>query len=155
MIEIELPKDITKYEAKLAGVATKRQAVCVAISAVVLYGIKMLCETFGLYEIKGFLMTVGAILPMTFAVWKPYNMNLEDFLEQAFMGNVVAPTKRKYVSENVYAEEYQKMVDEEHKIIGAYNKVYGLYVPQRRINDPKDRPRQKINKRNPELTGYL
>ena len=155
MIEIELPKDITRYEAKLAGLVTKRQAVCIAISAVLLYGIKSACVTFGLVEAKGFLMMVGALLPMTFAVYKPYNMNLEDFIEQAFINNVLAPSKRKYQIENVYAAEYEELLKEEKHVIGAYNKVYGIQVPQRKINDPKDKPRQKPNPRNPELTGYL
>ena len=155
MIEIELPKDITKYEAKLAGVATPRQAICVGIAAMLGYAVRSLCITVGFEEGEQPLMTLAAIIPLLFAVYKPYNMNLEDFLEQAFVGNVLAPAKRKYQIENEYAKAYEELLKEERSILGAYNKVYGIKVPPRKINDPKDRPRMKVNHLNPELTGYL
>lgn len=155
MIEIELPKDITKYEAKLAGVITKRQAVCIGIASILAFGAKTICNMFELYAIKQYAMMIACIIPLLFIVIQPYNMKLEDFLEQAFINNILAPTKRKYIVENTFAKEYSEMLEEEHKVIGAYNKVYNIKVPQRRINDPKDKPRKKINKRNPELTGYL
>ncbi len=155
MIEIELPKDITKYEAKLAGVATPRQAICVGIAAGIGYIVRAACITAGHEDMATPVMTFTAAIPLLFAVYKPYNMNLEDFLEQAFVGNVLAPAKRKYQIENEYAKEYEQILKEEHEVIGAYNRVYGIKVPPRRINDPKDKPRQNINHLNPELTGYL
>ena len=155
MIEIELPKDITKYEAKLAGTVTPRQALCITLAAVFGFIARMVCNSLELYSITTpAMMLVGAI-PLAFVAYKPFNMNLEDFLRQAFINNILAPSKRKYILENTFAEQYKVLQDEEKKVIGAYNKVYNIKVPQRRINDPKDRPRQKINKRNPELTGYL
>lgn len=155
MIEIELPKDITKYEAKLGGVATKRQVVCVGLAAILGYFARSLCDYVDLPQYKNPAMVFLAIIPILFVACEPYGMKLEEFLEQAFINNILAPTKRKYQVENVYAQQYEKMLKEEKAVIGAYNKVYGIRVPQRKINDPKDKPRQKPNRLNPELTGYL
>ncbi len=155
MIEIEMPKDITKYEAKLAGIITPRQAICVAIAAVAAFGVRAIFRMIGLRSIETFAMMTAAAIPLLFAAWKPYGMKLEEFLETAFINNVLAPTKRKYISENEFRTDYDKIVKEEKHVIGAYNRLYNVKVPHRRINDPKDKPRQKVNKLNPELTGYL
>ena len=156
MIEIEIPKDITKYEAKLAGIVTPRQAICVAIAAVCAFGVRALFKMIGVSnKFETFGMMAAVAIPLLFAVWKPYGMKLEEFLETAFVNNVLAPTKRKYLSENEFRIDYDKIVKEEKHVIGAYNKLYNVKVPHRRINDPKDKPRQKVNKLNPELTGYL
>lgn len=155
MIEIEMPKDITKYEAKLAGVVTPRQAICVVIAVVVGFGVRALFKILGLPQLETFGMMAAAAVPLVFAVYKPYGMKLEEFLESAFVNNVLAPTKRKYISENKYSEDLAMILKEEKHVINAYNRVYNTKPFHRHINDPKDRPRQKINKLNPELTGYL
>ncbi len=156
MIEIEMPKDITKYEAKLAGIATPRQAVCVTIAAILGYMTRSFLKAFELsQDMETFFMMVVAAIPLAFAVYKPYGMKLEDFLGTAVVNFFLAPSKRKYISENTYRKEYDELLKDEKHVISIYNKINNIKPFRRRINDPKDRPRQKVNTLNPELTGYL
>ena len=155
MIEVEMPKDITKYEAKLAGIATIRQAEFFGLGAVLGIALRSAVINIGYPDAANFALIVGVAIPGSFAVFKPYGMYLEDFIMQAFINNVMAPAKRKYEIENKYATEYTEIIKEERKVIGAYNVLHGISKARKAINDPKDVPRKKVNTKNPELTGYL
>ena len=155
MIEVEMPKDITKYEAKLAGIATVRQAEFFGLGAVLGLALRSATINMGYSDIANYVLVVGIAIPASFAVFKPYGMYLEDFIVQAFINNVMAPAKRKYEIENAYASEYTEIIKEERKVIGAYNVLHGVSKARRAVNDPKDIPRKKVNAKNPELTGYL
>lgn len=103
MIELEVPKDIRKYEAKLFGPFTTRQLICFVIACVV---------AFFVYQIVGALIPRDVIifliiivdLPVLLCGWfKPYGMAFEKFAKTAFTTSFVSPSVRKYVTENSFA----------------------------------------------------
>ncbi len=102
MIEIEVPKDITKYEAKLVGSFTSRNVACLVIAAV------FTVPTFLLLKDKvpnslAMLVVLLEAAPWVLLGWvRPYGMKFEQFVKTAFISNVLAPKHRKYVSVNNY-----------------------------------------------------
>lgn len=102
MIEIEIPKDINKYEAKLIGPFSTRQAACFALAALITV------PTFlGLSQAlpRDLCMIICIILAMPFILvgWiKPYGMKFEQFMKTAFISNVLAPAKRLYMTDNMF-----------------------------------------------------
>lgn len=102
MIEIEIPKDINKYEAKLVGPFTTRQAACFVCACVL--GI----PTFLFLKDKvptdlASIITLLVFIPFVLVGWiKPYGMNFELFAQTAFISNFIAPAKRKYVTMNQF-----------------------------------------------------
>lgn len=102
MIEIEIPKDINKYEAKLVGPFTTRQTICFVCACVV--GI----PTFLFLKDKvpqdlAAIITMMIFIPFVLIGWvKPYGMNFEQFAKTAFISNFVAPSKRKYITMNAF-----------------------------------------------------
>lgn len=154
MIEIELPKDITRYEAKIAGVATMRTVVCVGIggslAALVKFGI---CDKFGLTDIQTPLMLLTVIIPCSFMI-HPYGMKMEEFLASVVTTYFLAPQKRKYKTENTIESEFKQIVKREKRLISVYDKNHNIKHNIVR-NDPKDKPQKKVFKGKPEYTGYL
>lgn len=104
MIEIEIPKDINKYEAKLVGPFTTRQTICFVLACVC--GI----PTFLFLKDKvptdvASIVTMIIFIPFVLVGWvKPYGMTFEKFAQTAFISNFVAPAKRKYVTMNQYEQ---------------------------------------------------
>lgn len=103
MIEIRIPKEINTYEAKFIGPFTLRQSVCLLIAlpiCVVLYNVlKPYCPL----DTVGFVMLLPASIAYLFGWFKPYGLKFEKFLENVFISAFVAPSKRKYCTENYYA----------------------------------------------------
>lgn len=154
MIEIEIPKDITKYEAKIAGVATIRQVVCVGIAGILGTAIKFgINDRYNIGELGTVLILIAAIIPCSFLI-KPYGMKMEEFLLSVMTTYVLAPTKRKYRVKNRFEQEFNKMLNREKKIIALYDKNHNIKHNVVR-NDPKDKPAKKVFKGKPEFTGYI
>ena len=101
MIEIEIPKDIRKYESKLIGPLTTRQTVC----AVFACGISVLIYT-SLKEVPSdirFILITIFITPFLLLGWvKPYGMKFEHFAMTTFSSYFLSPKHRKYKTENFY-----------------------------------------------------
>ena len=102
MIEIEIPKDINKYEAKLVGPFTTRQTACFVCACAL--GI----PTFLFLRDKvptdlASILTMIVFLPFVLIGWvQPYGMKFEQFARTAFISNFIAPAKRKYVTMNQF-----------------------------------------------------
>lgn len=105
MIELEIPRDIRKYEAKLFGPFTTRQLICFVAAAVV---------SFLMYSILGSLMPQDVCffviividLPLLLCGWvKPYGMPFEKFAATAFTTTFVSPAVRKYVTDNPFSDK--------------------------------------------------
>jgi len=102
MIEIEVPKDITKYEAKLIASFTTRQVGCLAIAAVIAVPTFLALRDAVPRDVATLIILL-LVLPFVLLGWvKPYGMNFEQFVRTAFISNVLSPKKRKYVTMNVY-----------------------------------------------------
>lgn len=103
-IEIEIPKDITKYESKLIGPLTTRQTVCLVP------GIGLGILVFNVlkpYLSQEMLIGVVMITSLPFLLcgfYKPYSMPFEKFIKSVFISMFIAPAKRKYITVNVYDE---------------------------------------------------
>lgn len=103
-IEIEIPKDITKYEAKLIGPLTTRQTVCVIPGV----GLGVLgYNVFQSFATDEASLFVGILFAAPFLLcgwYKPYGIPLEKFIKTVFVSLVRAPKHRKYITHNVYDE---------------------------------------------------
>ena len=126
MIEIEIPKDIRKYESKLVGPLTTRQTICAVIT----------CATaFCIYKVTAFLpsdfrfILVGiCVTPFLLLGWvKPYGMKFEQFVSTAFVSTIISPKHRKYKTINAYAPEINKDDKSKKKKKKKINKEYLPY----------------------------
>lgn len=134
MIEVQVPKDIRKYEAKLIGPFTLRQLVCFIGACFVAYGGYVSMKTIGLEEHA---VPVCMLLCSPFIAFgwvKPYGMNLEKFLQTALITTILAPSERKYKTKNQYrfaAEAKQKGLDSKAKKnnskLAKKNTIYQAY----------------------------
>ena len=113
MIEIEIPKDIRKYESKLVGPLTTRQTICFVIGAVI--GITIYSVLSFLPQDFKMILVLIAVSPLILCGWyKPYGMHFEKFVQTALISNVLAPVNRKYVTKNLF-EDDAKPVDTKNK----------------------------------------
>lgn len=102
MIEIEIPKDISKYEAKLVASFTTRQVACLVIAGAITVPTFLALGKVAPRDVCSIVVLLEAI-PFVLLGWiKPYGMNFEQFIRTAFISNVLAPKKRKYVTMNIY-----------------------------------------------------
>lgn len=109
MIELEVPKDIRKYEAKLFGPFTTRQLICFVIAVAIAFGAYYLFGSLMPQDVSFFVIII-IDLPVLLCGWfKPYGMPFEKFAKTAFTTTFVSPNVRKYVTENLY---YNKMKEE-------------------------------------------
>ena len=81
MIEIEIPKDINKYEAKLIGPFTTRQTACFVIACALGIPAFTSLKHYGVPQDMCMLITILIFLPAILVGWvKPYGMKFEKFL---------------------------------------------------------------------------
>ena len=117
MIEIEIPKDIRAYEAKLIGPLTTRQLFCIiglGVSCFLTYkaSVNLLGEDSSL--IWFFPMVIA--IPFALIGWvKPYGLTFEKFAKSVFKTMFLAPTKRIYKIKNLH-DEFDKIIDAEEKL---------------------------------------
>jgi hypothetical protein len=104
MIDIEIPKDINKYEAKLVGPFTARQTGCFAAALGVGIPLFMgMTKSLGAPQDVAIIAMIIVVTPFLLLGWiKPYGMAFEKFIQTAFVSNVLSPKKRKYVTDNNY-----------------------------------------------------
>lgn len=122
MIEVKIPKEINTYEAKLIGPFTARQTIALAIAlpaCVILYN--SLGKVLPIDTVVGVLFIPGG-LAFLFGWFKPYGMHFEQFMSKVFISAFVAPSKRKYKTENYYtilADQIEKAeLEEASKAVG-------------------------------------
>ena len=102
MIEIKIPKEVTKYEAKLVGPFTVRQSMVLLIVVPIISLIyvnlsKELNSTVCLY----LCIPIGGIGAL-FGWVKPYGLPFEKYLKSVFINSILAPSVRLYKTENYY-----------------------------------------------------
>ena len=134
MIELEVPKDIRKYEAKLFGPFTTRQLICFVIACAIAYLayqvlISMMPQDFA------FFLIIVIDLPVLLCGWfKPYGMPFEKFAKVAFTTTFISPAARKYVSENIFST---KIEDD-----------------KKRMANLKNTEKKQIKSKNPDLMAF-
>lgn len=150
MIEIPIPQDITKYDAKLIGPFSKRECIAIFISGVMAYGTYFLLNGYGITgDVRNFL-TIVAIVPGAAYGWFKYNgMRLENIIFSFIVYNFLAPKKRIFKTESEFQEKYNLLQENALKKNAVkYKKIQ----QQRKLNEKP--PKIKKHK-NPKLTGYL
>lgn len=102
MIERKIPRDISKYEAKLMLGLTTRQIVIGAPGVALAVGVFFLAKgTIG--DSALFVALLTALPFLAFAAFKPLGMNLETFIQTAMLPMFLAPANRRYKTENTYS----------------------------------------------------
>lgn len=122
MIEIKIPKEVTKYEAKLVGPFTARQCVALLIFVPMIAFCyinlsKVMNSTAALY-ICAPIGGLGAL----FGWIKPYGLPFEKYLKSMFISSFLAPKVRVYKTENYYdilTKEAKKLSPEEEFVLDA------------------------------------
>ena len=99
MIEIQIPKDISKYKTKLWGFSVRQLVICGAVLVLdfILYAIVFKGSKFSVDTLVYIMMAVD-IPPLLFAV-DVQGLPMERFISQFFICNVIAPIRRKNISE--------------------------------------------------------
>lgn len=109
MIEIKIPQEINKYEAKLVGPFTTRQTVCLCCMG-------LLCV--GTYNVlkpvipSDYLYFLCLILGVPFALcgwYKPYGMHFEKFFVAVLFNTIISSSKRVFKSDNVIKTIEEKL----------------------------------------------
>lgn len=126
MIEVQIPKDVRKYEAKLVGPFTTRQLFFFIAASLISYiSFKAISQSLG--SETAIMVCVLLVTPILLVGWyKPYGMPFEKFFQSAFISTVLAPKHRKYKTKNFYKssvlqftplsiKEYKKRLAKEKK----------------------------------------
>lgn len=123
MGDIEIPRDIRRYESKFIGPFTTRQAIFFAIAAGL---VLLIFNSFKDYLNNDLLFGIcffAATPAILFGFLKPYGMTLEKFLRTAFICNILAPKNRLYRSEIMYDfKPLPEEMKEEDKRMQRYKK---------------------------------
>lgn len=116
MIEIKIPQEINKYEAKMVGPFTFRQALCGGIAAVLSWVIyNNLKGMFDQETIIGIIFVISC--PAALIGWiKPYGMPFEKFFVKVFFSTLISPTKRYFKSTDVIEALDKKAVKQAPKV---------------------------------------
>lgn len=118
-IEIKIPKEINKYEAKFIGPFTLRQTLSLGICLPVGVGLYILSKPYVGSDIAGFLVVPPAAIGYLFGWYKPYGMKFEVYLKSAFINSFVAPSKRVYKTENYYSQVLADIKKEDEAELAA------------------------------------
>ena len=102
MIEVQIPKDVSGYEAPLIGPLTSRQAICVAAAAAVEYIYYNIMNALNLGLDMNSVICIGVLLaaPILYlASGKPYGMRAEvyNYFVPSFIANKTRPYETKIV----------------------------------------------------------
>ena len=120
MIEIEIPKDIRQYDAKLIGPFNVRQTACFVSGAIitvpVYFAIRDLIPT----DISLFI-AICIYLPFLLCGWiKVYGLPFERFFLTFVYSTLLAPANRKYKTKNIFDIKENKFeetdLNNEHKV---------------------------------------
>lgn len=103
MIEVKIPKEIKRYEAKAAGPFTLRQLICLIICLPIGIAIYVFSKPYVGDTMAGFLVFIPGGAAYLFGWRKPYGMRFEKYMKTVFVNSVLAPTKRVYKTENYYS----------------------------------------------------
>lgn len=102
-IEIKIPKEINRYEAKFIGPFTLRQTLCLVTCLPIGVGLYILVKPYVGSDLAGFFVIPPAGVGYLFGWYKPYGMKFEKYLQSVFVNSFLAPSKRVYKTENYYA----------------------------------------------------
>ena len=141
MIEVEMMKDIRKYENKFLGPFTKRQIVCIGISLI--YEVPFIIF-FKFIPIDTRCIIASILfIPMYFCGWqKKYGMPYEIYATRLIYRLFMVPAKRIYKNNNIF-RYYNEQIKKKNLILAQ------------KISDKKPKVNRKKNEAIPiEYTPY-
>lgn len=115
MIEIKIPKEVNTYEAKFIGPFTLRQSICLLIAMPACILLYNLLGSIVPRDLLFLFMIIPAGIAYLFGWFKPYGLKFEKFLQNVFITAFVAPSKRKYSTENYFAYLNEQIRKEEQE----------------------------------------
>jgi len=102
LIEIEIPKDIRQFEAKLIGPFNTRQLICFVAGAAIAIPTYLAIKDMAPTDICLF-ASICTFLPFALCGWiKIYGMPFEKFFMSFLYSAILAPGKRKYKTKNLF-----------------------------------------------------
>lgn len=158
MIEIQIPKDIRKYEAKVVSFLTLRGLICaVFMAACAALAYFFMKYVFKMESIENMLpvflifMTPGAL----FGWVKPNGLPFEMFLYYMFYTIFLTPKHRVHKIENSF-ENVLKDIDKEEKALKEQKELLLHHKKKKKKSKPSTlaKPRLKPNK-NPDFYGFI
>ncbi len=135
MIEIKIPQEISKYEAKLVGPLTSRQTACVVAMGALAYGLynilKGTVDANTLYALCFF-----SAVPFGLIGWyKPYGMPAEKFFLAVLFNTIISSSKRIFKSNNILSAISSKL---NTPVVQEYtNKKEGKKAAKKQGSKPK------------------
>jgi len=102
MIEVKIPKEV-RSDTRFISMFTFRQCVCIAVVVPICYFIYTHCKDKYSIDTMMFLCGVPGVIAWAFGWLNVYGMKLEQFLGTAFTLTILAPTKRKYITNNLFS----------------------------------------------------
>lgn len=103
MLEVPITKEITEFEPKLIGPFTTRQSVCLFFAVPVGYFIIRYLQPILGWDLAAVMLFFPAGICYLIGWCKPYGMRMERFLKDVFVNRFLAPTNRKYKTQNTHA----------------------------------------------------
>jgi len=101
MIEVDMTKDIRKYDTKVIAGLTTRQLACIGIAC--LYGVPLFFLLGGLDISVRLFIAILCMAPTIACGWcDAYGMHLELFVKECLLNKLTKPQKVGYRSENRY-----------------------------------------------------
>lgn len=98
-IEKKIPRDISRYEAKLIGPFTTRQ-ICFGVPGILLgIGAFLLLKQYLTSDVNFFVSASVALPFLCCAAVKPYGIPFEKYVSIVFVSQFLAPKHRKYKTE--------------------------------------------------------
>lgn len=113
MIEIKIPKEIKRYEARAIGPFTLRQTLCLLVCLPCCIGLYLLLSPYVGTDIAGVFVFIPAGIAYLFGWYKPYGMKFEKYMQTVFVSSFLAPSKRVYRTENFYEKVLKEIEKEE------------------------------------------
>ena len=113
MVEMRITKEIGNYKPRVVGPLNFRQLVCVGIAAPVCYFIYMYLSPQITRDLAGFFCILPAAVAGLFGWYHPYGMNTEQFIRSVFVNIFLAPSHRKYKTENQFEQISETLLAEE------------------------------------------
>lgn len=102
MIEIKIPKEINRYEARFIGPFSLRQFICLLLGLPACVGLFLLLKPYVGPDLAGFFLVIPGGIAWLFGWYKPYGMKFEKYMQTVFVNSFLAPSKRVYKTENYY-----------------------------------------------------
>jgi len=116
MIEVGVPKDIREYEPTLIMWFTTRQVICIIAICILVYAGYYFEKAIGIADpLQQPFFVILAVPPFLIGWFKPYGMNLEDFLFNAINDNYIAKQNRYYEVENMWDDILKENLTEEKR----------------------------------------